>query len=146
MEPHSLPHTNVMTSSPEVLIKPLSCCALNTHKILWFDTGLYSIIVPWPQSKGGCFYKKISMVQLIAYFGTPQKILKYYFRVTRWFVELNMVISKTWESYALMKLERSKWRKMKRNAFCNLKKHIFFTSLFWLLLRFCISKMIWRAW
>jgi hypothetical protein len=33
----------------------------------------------------------------------------------------------------------------KKNAFFNLKKRIFFTALFWLLLWLCISKMICRA-
>jgi len=39
-----------------------------------------------PQSKEGHFYKKFLIKQLIAYFRTPQKILKSYsvaFRVTR---------------------------------------------------------------
>ncbi len=35
--------------------------------------------------------------------------------------------------------------KKKENAFCNSKKHIFFTALFWLLLWHSISKMIGRA-
>jgi hypothetical protein len=39
-----------------------------------------------PRSRGGCFYKKFSIEQLISYFRTPQKILQYYsvaFRVKR---------------------------------------------------------------
>jgi hypothetical protein len=39
-----------------------------------------------PKVVGGCFYKKFSIKQLIAYFQTSQKILKYYsvaYRVTR---------------------------------------------------------------
>jgi hypothetical protein len=35
--------------------------------------------------------------------------------------------------------------KMKKHAFCNLKKHIFSTALFWLLLWLCIAKMIHKA-
>ncbi len=49
----------------------------------------------------GHFYKKISIKQLIDYFWIPQKILKYYsvaFRVTRWFVQLKMVISEQFKS------------------------------------------------
>jgi hypothetical protein len=41
----------------------------------------------WPPKVGGvCFYRKCLIEHFIAYFGTPQKILKYYsvsFRVTR---------------------------------------------------------------
>jgi hypothetical protein len=33
----------------------------------------------------------------------------------------------------------------KKKAFCNLKKRIFFTALFWLLLWVCIAKMISKA-
>jgi hypothetical protein len=35
--------------------------------------------------------------------------------------------------------------KMKKTAFYDLKKRIFFTALCWLLLWLCISKMIWEA-
>jgi hypothetical protein len=67
----------------------------------------------WPSpSKGGRFYKKISIEQIIAYFRTPQKRFKHYsiaFRDRRWFLKLKMMISrsnwtkKNWESYALIK-------------------------------------------
>jgi hypothetical protein len=53
------------------------------------------------QNRWGQFYRKFSIVQLIAYFHTPPKILKYYyvaFRVTRWFAELKMVISEKFKS------------------------------------------------
>jgi hypothetical protein len=46
------------------------------------------------------------MEQLIAYFQTPQKILKYYsvaFRVGRWFAKLKMVISELFKSHNLNK-------------------------------------------
>jgi hypothetical protein len=35
---------------------------------------------------------------------------------------------------------------MKKTVFCNSKKCIFFTAIFWLVFWFCISKMICRAW
>jgi len=39
-----------------------------------------------------------------------------------------------------------KMKKKEKNTICNLKKRIFFTAIFWLLLWLCISKMICKAW
>jgi len=65
---------------------------------------------------GGLFCRKFSMKQLIAYFWTPQKALKYYcVAVTRWFVKdgdfralLNCSIwTKKWESaYEIAQFEQ----------------------------------------
>jgi hypothetical protein len=45
-----------------------------------------------------------------------------------------------------LKVGRSKWTKWKKTHFAIWKKCIFFTSILWLVLRLCISKMIFRAW
>ncbi len=95
------------------------------------------------------------MERLIAYFQSLQKILKYYsvpFRVTRWYVELKMTISKQFKSLNLGK----KMRKLCTNEVGGVKmkkkKHIlwFEKNVFSLLLffgcSFCISKMICRVW
>jgi hypothetical protein len=62
-----------------------------------------------PQNKEDHFYIRISIEELIAYFQTPQKILKYYFvafRITRSYVELKMMISEQFKSLNLNKKMR----------------------------------------
>jgi hypothetical protein len=61
-----------------------------------------------------------------------------------------MEISKQFKSLNLKKMRKlcadeAEGVKMKKNVFCNTKKRILFTALFWLLLWHCISKMICAA-
>jgi hypothetical protein len=63
-----------------------------------------------PPKVGESFLLKNKLIkQFVAYFQTPQKILKYYFitfRITRRFVKLKMVISKQFKSLNLNKKMR----------------------------------------
>jgi Na+-transporting methylmalonyl-CoA/oxaloacetate decarboxylase beta subunit len=58
-----------------------------------------------------------------------------------------MAISKPFKSLNLKKIMRKlctdevRGVKMKKKTYCNSKKRIFFTALFWLLLWLCISKV-----
>jgi len=62
---------------------------------------------------GGChFYRKCLTELFIAYFLSPQKLLKYYFiffRVKKWFVKFKMTISKQFKS---PNLNQKKLRKL----------------------------------
>jgi hypothetical protein len=118
---------------------------------------------------GGVFFcRKFSMKQLIAYFWTPQKALKYYcVAVTRWFVKdgdfralLNCSIwkkngkvhmkllnlNRRMRKFCIDEVGGVKMKKNEKYLFCNLKKRFFFYCSFLVAPWLCISKMICKAW